>query len=191
MLSGCSLTTLAIMRARWTRIVVAFISVAFSCIAVGTAGGLVGIPAIYGVTTAHALSVLDKRPLAWTAGWMAYSVVVLALAIVRARRISPPRPPARWVALRGSVWLWGAIGAPWIYVRMAWDLQLDGLYVPAVQSITLSAALWWWWWLSTVVSLLIGLAWSAWVASRPEPTIIDQDESVSVPRQPPLPAARP
>lgn len=184
------MATLAIMRARWTRTVVAFIPVALSCIAVGTACGAVGIPAIYGVTTAQALSVLDERPLAWTSGWVAYSVVVLALAIVRARRISPPRPPALGVALRGSVWLWGAIGAPWIYVWMAWDLQLDGFYVLAVQSTTLSAALWWWW-LSTVLSLLIGLAWSAWLASRPEPTIIDLNESASVSRQPPLPAARP
>lgn len=177
------------MRARWTRTVVAFISVALVCLAVGTVGGVVGAPASFGLTTAQALSVLDARPLAWTSAWVVYSVVALALAVVRARRISPLGPAARGVALRGSVWLWGAIGAPWLYVWMAWELQLDGFYVPAVQSTTLFAALWWWW-LSAVVSLLIGLAWSAWVASRPEPTIVDQDESASVPPQPPIPIAR-
>lgn len=132
-------------------------------IAVGTFGAVVGVPANYGMTTAQALSVLDHRPVLYTTLWVVWAVAMTLAAIWRARWLARHEPGVRDTAVRGSIWLWGAIGAPWIYPWIAWDLQLFDYFnespPPGTSSPALTIGLWWW--LGAGLALLVGVVWSS------------------------------
>lgn len=168
--------TLAAMDASWARTVCVFSAVAVGCIAVGVTGAVIGVPGNYGLETADAIAALDSRPVAWTAGWVSYAIVLLLLSLARARTIARRKPWIRGTLARGSIWLWGGIGAPWFYAYMAWDLQLYDLDLPGTDSLdvpfTLTVALWWW--LGSLACLVVGALWSGWIASHPEPLSLER-----------------
>jgi hypothetical protein len=161
---------------------------AFCCLGVvfvglGTLGAVVGVPANYGVTPSQALEVLDDRPVQWTAGWIAWSASMTLIAVLRAWWLARRKPWVRYTAVRGLIWLWGAIGATWFYPWAAWDLQVydvlqdsspvDG--VPLVLSVAI------WWWLGSGIALLIGLVWSLAIAFRDMPTAVGEPVSSDAP----------
>ncbi len=112
---------------------------------------------------------LDARPVGTMLVWVAYSIAVLVAALARAGGVTRRMPWVRWTALRGSIWLWGAISAPWFYVLVAWDLQLYDLYPQALGERTETSFLsrvGGMWWFSGLLALAVGVVWSAGVAVR-------------------------
>lgn len=159
------------MSPRRTRCVAVFGAVTAGCVAIGSVGAVLGIPANYGLTSAEVIALLDDRPVGWTVAWVCYALILLVAAPVRDRHIAQRKPWIGGTLVRGSIWLWGGIGAPWLYVWGAWDLQLDDLIQPVDGSLEGSRELYvaMWWWLGSLACLLIGLAWSGWLATRPDP----------------------
>lgn len=148
-----------------------FTAVTAVCIVVGSLGVIIGIPGNYGLTTAEALAVLDGRPMGWTAVWVGYALAVYVGALARARHIARRKPGMRGTRVRGSIWLWGAIGGPWIGAWLAWDLQLYDFSVAGVEPIATDFAfvVATWWWMGSLACLVVAAAWSVWIMSRPEP----------------------
>lgn len=64
------------------------------------------------------------------------------------------------------MWIWGAIGAPRLFVWTAWELQLYDVYMPDVGSferpLALDVALLWW--TSSLIALCVGVVWSTSLA---------------------------
>lgn len=121
------------------------------------------MPASYDVTTFSALIALRNRPVGITAVWALYAFLILMIALGRAASITRNQPNVRWTTLRGSVWLWGAIASPWIFVLAVWDLQLYDAYVTGLSYTTKSTPVLTvaqWWWLSGLLAVMIGATWS-------------------------------
>jgi hypothetical protein len=132
-------------------------------IALGVLGAAIGIPANYGMTTAQALAVLDYRPVFFTTVWAVWAVAVTFAALWRARWLARNEPGVRLTAVRGSIWLWGAIGAPWAYPWMAWDVQLFDFFNenPPLGSSSPAGTIVMWWWLGAGLALVVAVVWSA------------------------------
>ena len=77
-------------------------------------------------------------------------------------------PAYRYTAVRGSLWLWGAIGGPWFFfVAAAWQLQLEDLLGEdaATGGSVLGAAASFWWF-GALVCLVVAPMWSTVIGLR-------------------------
>jgi len=145
-------------------------------IAIGVVGTVQGVPAGHGLSSAEALALLDDRPVLWTVGWAVWSVVWTALAIYRALWVTRHRPQVRFTAIRGSLWLWGAVGAPWFYPWIAWDFQIFDYYneSPPVGAPSPALSIAMYWWFGAGLALVAGVVWSTAISIRPNRETADQ-----------------
>jgi hypothetical protein len=152
------------MNQRLVPAVLAYLGVAVVSVGLGATAAYF-YPASYGLTTAEALDFLDDRPVGMTILWAAYSLAVVALACFRAWWLSRNGPDYRYTAVRGSLWLWGAIGGPWMGVAAAWQIQLQDRLGPETEthgSVLGQAAEYWW--LGALVCLVVAPVWSTILA---------------------------
>jgi hypothetical protein len=161
------LATLASMQPRLAPATLAYVGVGIVSVGLGATAAAQGYPASYGLTTAEALDFLDDRPVGMTILWAAYALLLVALASFRTWWLSRNGPDYRCTAVRGSLWLWGAIGGPWVDVAAAWQIQLQdrlGTETETHGSVLGQAV--GYWWLGALVCLVVAPVWSTTLAVR-------------------------
>ncbi|WP_022880313.1 hypothetical protein [Microbacterium sp. B19] len=148
------------------RTTITFCCVGAVSIAVGVYGAVYGTPASYGMTTAQALAVLGDTPVVWTSLWVAWAVEITIVAVWRARWLARQEPRVRFTAVRGSIWLWGAIGATWIYPWVSWDIPLYSFFDENPPDVTgsIAPAVGPFWWFGALLALPVGVIWSSTIA---------------------------
>lgn len=81
-------------------------------------------PTLYGLTLAQATDVMDGRPWAWIIAWVLFAAAVLGIALRRASVLRRRGHRTAPTAIRGGIWLWGAVAGSWVLVWLAWDFQM-------------------------------------------------------------------
>lgn len=142
--------------------------VAAASIVIGVLGAVRGMPASYGLTTEQAAAIVGPRSVWWTLGWVLWSVALTAGAFWRAWWMKLQKPHVRFTAGRGALWLFGAIGMPWVYPSLAWDLPLYDVYGDSSprSEVSIVSAIAMLWWLGPCIALPVAAVWSAIVAFR-------------------------
>lgn len=133
----------------------------------GVLGAVRGMPAAYGLTTEQAVAIVGPRSVWWTLAWVLWSVALTAGAFWRAWWMKVHKPHVRFTAGRGALWLWGAIGAPWVYPSLAWDLLLYDVFgdsPPRCGPHRVGDRERWWF--GACIALPVAAVWSAIVAFK-------------------------
>jgi len=148
-----------------------FSAIASCCILIGGVGAIVGAPAFHGLTTSEALPIIGSRAPIATGLWVAYTLVVLLLSILRARFLARRKPWVHGTLVRGSMWIWAAVGLPWFAVYIAWDLPLfENIGSDLHDHGSFAGSLAIVWWAGSALSAVVAAGWSVWLESRRRPT---------------------
>ncbi|WP_143016369.1 MULTISPECIES: hypothetical protein [unclassified Microbacterium] len=113
-------------------------------------------PASYGLTFIEGLDELGFRPVWVISGWVIYSLLAMGLILVLALRNRGYVARGRYVRILGeSLWVCGAVGAPWfMVVNGAWGPLYEDHHGVGHYGITLYVgALASYWWLLSVACL--------------------------------------